>query len=568
VAPPASRIGRWLICALALALAGWARAEFSSPVQEAVHAAIGRGALPQLRQPAFAGHRNALTDFYAPRAYLPAWFADGQPQPDIAIALDHLRSAPAHGLVAADYDIDWLAGEIDAIATSDGSAQRVARADVALTLTLLRYLSDMHVGRVMPQEAGFRMRSKDARFDPAAALAGALAAHDLDGTVASAEPSFAIYGRLKTLLARYRELATRQLPPLPPLPPGKRRIEPGDSYPGAAALASRLALLDDLPAAAATPPPDRYEGALVDAVRSFQGRNGLEQDGVLGKDTLAQLNVPIAHRVRQLELAMERLRWLPRFGPGPVIAVNIPSYTLWALDQPAAPGAPMVTMRVIVGRAAKARQTPIFIGDMRHVEFSPYWNVPPSIQKNELVPKLMHDPGYLGREDMEIVGSSRGPPITGVDAAALVGLRDGSLRIRQRPGPKNALGGIKFVLPNTMNIYLHGTPARELFGRARRDFSHGCIRVADPFALAQFVLRDRPEWTRERMREAIEVQIPHSVQLRSPVPVVIFYTTAIVTPQGRAEFSPDVYGYDRKLGDALARREATAKAAGAALARP
>src|SRR5207253_6946624 len=207
--------------------------------------------------------------------------------------------------------------------------------------------------------------------------------------------------------------------------------------------------------------------------------------------------------------------------------------------------------RVIVGKTTKAKRTPVFIGEMRSVDFSPYWNVPPEIETREIVPKLLRDSGYLERQDMEIVsgGVSKGSTI---DAGALEGLRRGKLRIRQRPGPKNALGAIKFVLPNDMNVYLHGTPFQQLFDESRRNFSHGCIRVADPVGLAQFVLRDQPEWTIERMREAMAMDRPTSVALTEAIPVVIFYTTATVSNEGRVWFLPDVYGYDGKLDQLLA----------------
>jgi murein L,D-transpeptidase YcbB/YkuD len=317
-------------------------------------------------------------------------------------------------------------------------------------------------------------------------------------------------------------------------------------------LDTRLRRSGDLPPDA-TPPEDfRYDGEIVAAVRRFQARHGLPTDGVLGAATLRELNVPLATRVRQIELSMERLRWLPHFRPGPIVAINVPSYTLWAFEAPLGAGDRVLSMRVVVGRAAM--QTPIFIADMRHVEFSPYWNVPRAIQNKELLPRLLRDPGYLEREDMEIVRVRGEAPAASIDAATLDRLERGELRIRQRPGPKNALGGIKFALPNAMDIYLHATPAQELFERTRRDFSHGCIRIADPLALARFVLRDRPEWTTERMQTAIAAQKTLVVPLRDPVPVVIFYTTAIVDADDRAVFVPDVYRYDDRLERALAAR--------------
>jgi murein L,D-transpeptidase YcbB/YkuD len=245
------------------------------------------------------------------------------------------------------------------------------------------------------------------------------------------------------------------------------------------------------------------------------------------------------------------LRWLPELPGGPLIAVNIPSFRLWAFaarDDAAA----QLTMPVIVGRAVKARETPVFIGEMRYVEFSPYWNVPPAIQRAEILPQLARDPGYWERENFEAVSvDGRGAPITALDAGTLDGLKSGALRVRQRPGPKNALGAVKFVLPNTMDIYLHSTPAQQLFGETRRDFSHGCIRVEDPPALAAFVLRDQPAWTAERIREAMASGKQSTALLTRPLPVVLFYTTAIVDAAGKVRFASDVYGLDAKLEQTL-----------------
>ena len=531
-------------------------------VQNSIRERVIRGS--SLDAPGITGrdHRHVLERSYEPGRYVPIWFGSAGPNPALAAALAELVAAPTHGLVASDYDSDRLASEVQAIATGDGAPQRVARTDVAITQSMLRYLTDLHIGRVPPSAAGYRLNERSDGFDVVALLHQAVSTGRAHESIEAAEPSFAIYGRLKSSLAHYRDLDSLGLQPLPALPPGTTRVAPGDLYAGAHALGKRLQLLGDLSTDAALPESDRYGGAIVGGLRAFQARHGLEQDGILGPETLKELNVPLEERVRQLELAMERLRWLPRLAPGPVIAVNVPSYRLWAFNTPEVPEVPVLAMSVIVGRASPAMQTPIFIGDMRSVEFSPYWNVPRNIQKNELVPKLARDPTYLLRENMEIVGARlASSPTTTIDATTLTLLESGNLRIRQRPGAKNALGGVKFVLPNTMDIYLHGTPAQELFERTRRDFSHGCIRVADPLALTQFVLRDRPEWTVERMREAMAAGKPATVSLPIPIPVVIFYTTVIVGDDGRALFLPDVYGYDGKLEQALRARSRALRSA-------
>ena len=252
-------------------------------------------------------------------------------------------------------------------------------------------------------------------------------------------------------------------------------------YAPLAALARLLVALGDLPADT-PPPPDSapYAGVFVEAVKRFQARHGLEGDGILGKGTQAALQVPLAWRVRQIEFALERLRWLPRPLEGRLVAVNIPMFHLWAWDSAPLSSAAPVGMGVIVGRALNTR-TPVFVEDMRYVVFRPYWNVPPSILRGEILPAVERDPDYLTRTDMEIVsGPGDDSPAVAATAENLSWLRDGLLRVRQRPGPANSLGLVKFVFPNDENVYMHGTPAPGLFKRFRRDFSHGCVRRRRP----------------------------------------------------------------------------------------
>jgi murein L,D-transpeptidase YcbB/YkuD len=386
-------------------------------------------------------------------------------------------------------------------------------------------------------------------YDLGSALRDALVRDSLAAVIADAEPHLPIYQRLKTTLAAYRRLA--QDTSLQPLPE-QATIQPGQPYQASALLARLLAALGDLPTGAQVA-SDRYDGPLIAGVKHFQDRHGLPSDGVLGKATIAELNVPLARRVRRIELALERLRWLPNLPPGPVVVVNVPSFKLWALKDPRQPGSADLETNVVVGRATLT-PTPVFMQNMRYVEFSPYWNVPPSILRKEMIPMLRRDPDYLTREDLEFVGRE-GTVSTEVSDVTLAAALAGQLRLRQRPGPKNALGGIKFVLPNAMDIYLHSTPARALFERPRRDFSHGCIRVADAVALARFVLSDEVGWTQARIEEAMASGRRQTAQLSRPIPVVIFYSTVVVERDGTVLFPPDIYGYDVTLERALAARK-------------
>jgi murein L,D-transpeptidase YcbB/YkuD len=303
-------------------------------------------------------------------------------------------------------------------------------------------------------------------------------------------------------------------------------------------------MLGDLAAGAAVANDGVYSTELAAAVRRFQFRHGLVEDGVLGPDTVAALSVPLTRRVEQLALTLERLRWLPAQPKGRLVAVNVPAYRLWAVELGNVSAQP-IEMRVIVGKAA-ATPTPLFIGQMRYLEFNPYWNVPRSIALGEIAPKLARNPHYLQQNDMELVSAGgQLVPATGSDALARI--RSGSARVRQRPGAMNALGEVKFAMPNPMNIYLHSTSSKGLFERARRDLSHGCIRVERPAELAQFALADPGEWDAGQVALAMRPGPTRRVALAAPIPVVLFYATAVTDREGRALFAEDIYQLDPAL---------------------
>ncbi len=459
---------------------------------------------------------------------------DGQDRPSAGArqALQLLADAAADGLSPADYGADDLARQASTLPSAD--PQRFARELEAATL---RYLHDLRQGRIDPHALGFRVPARADIADLAAAVREAAADARLPALAAGQRPRLAQYARLREALARYRALALATAPVT--LAPATK-VRPGEDYRDAAALRQRLVELGDLPADAPAG-ADRYDPDWAEGLRRFQRRHGLEADGVIGRATTAALNVPLAQRAEQLELALERLRWLPDFDGRPTLAINIPMFRLWAW-RPAEPQSPPLTMGVVVGRALDT-QTPVLFAQMRQVIFRPYWYVPRSILRKELLPALARDPAYLQRNDMEIVP---GP---------------GEMRVRQRPGPKNALGRVKFVFPNDDDIYLHDTPATQLFGRARRDFSHGCVRVEDPMALADWVLRDTPGWTPERIRQAAQATAASQrVDLPQPLPVLLFYLTAMVVPEdGSVHFADDIYGHDRRLSEALARRARQAR---------
>jgi L,D-transpeptidase YcbB len=472
------------------------------------------------------------------------WFEAGRAPADARQAVDVLAAAADQGLDPRDYDAAALAQALDR-ATNDPAEQ--IRVGAALTAALQRYVMDLQSGRIDPRRvhAKFDVPSRPPT-DTAAFLRDALAQHRVAPALREAEPRLPMYAGLRQALARYRALAghaawNESLPPLP-----GRKLSPGQAYAGTRVMAQRLQALGDLPAGAAV--PERFDGALVAALQAFQQRHGLTPDGVLGASTFAQLEVAPAARVRQIELAMERLRWTPFMQAPRMIAINVPEFVLRAYEVQDGQVMVRLTTRVVVGKAMGMR-TPLMQEDLRFIEFSPFWNVPPSIARKETVPKLRREPAYLEREGLELV-TPAGQGVTSVSDEQLDAVLRGGWRIRQRPGTRNALGGIKFVFPNDDNVYLHDTPSTQLFERDRRDFSHGCIRVQSPVALAQFVLRDAPAWTEERIREAMATGVSSTLRLKEAIPVLIAYSTVIVRG-GSVYFYPDVYGEDAKLDRAL-----------------
>lgn len=504
----------------------------SSTTSSAIHALAVQAAQAPAAIPGPYDERGWIDRFYAPRKYAPAWNAS-----TAAAALWVLRQAALQGLDPLDYGADALQGQLRA------GEVGTARFDVALTAAMLRYLADLRVGRVRSE---YHTRAADPRlkrYDPVERLRAGLAGGKLQAAVQAAEPRLQQYAHAKAALAHYRLLAKQ---PYPALPRPAAKVMPGGAYPAAQALFERLVLLGDLPADAPAPGEGVYDERLEEGVRHFQARHGIDEDGVLGRGTVDALNVTPGQRVRQLELTLERLRWLPEFGPGPLIVVDLPAYRLWAMHEQGSDSesaeAPL-EMRVVVGASMKT-ETPLFVGQMRYLEFNPYWNVPRSILEKELIPKLARNPKYLAQNEMETV-----PP-----NASLADLKAGRARVRQRPGAKNALGPIKFAMPNPMDIYLHSTSAQDAFQRSRRDLSHGCIRVEHPAALAQFVLDGQRKWDADAIQGALQPGPTRHVELNRTVPVVIFYATAIVDVDGSARFAADIYGLDAKLRQELAGR--------------
>ena len=482
------------------------------------------------------------------------WVDEGErPTRQMLALLSDMQDAKRRGLDPEDYAVEDLRRRAAQLPQSGPAA--AAAFDHDFTHALARYLVHLERGRVRPEDAGYALAPRRLSPDLPALLRTLATATDGIARLDAVEPRYRHFALLKRALHRYRELAAAgpdiTLPAL-----SRRSVHPGEPYPDVMALRRRLRQLGDLPASASVESvPLQLDDETVAGLKAFQQRHGLAADGVLGEATRRELNLPLAHRLRQLEWSMERVRWLPPPPDGPFIVVNIPQFRLFAFRGPVDAEQAMTAMNVIVGKTFPRFRTPVFMADIRQVVFRPYWDVPRNILRNELLPDLRRNPSLVEREGYEAVRGQRDDsPVVPWSNAVLEELATGQLRLRQRPGPKNALGGVKFLLPNPYDVYLHSTPAQRLFGQSRRAFSHGCVRVEDPVALARFVLEGETDWEEGRIQSAM-IEGPASARLtvKRPIPVMVFYATAVASEDGRVRFFDDLYGHDKRL-EALLRR--------------
>ncbi|HEV8238291.1 MAG TPA: L,D-transpeptidase family protein [Thermoanaerobaculia bacterium] len=497
------------------------RVELDLPayLQQLAQAPLG---LPDVTSANGGSLREQVRTFYQRRQNQPAWFADGRVRDEANQLVDFLAGLDAEGLTPADYRPQQLQQALEAVKKGDASV-KPEDVEVGLTWAALLAASDLHDGRVTPDTVGDRWKIRRDKADLPATLQKGLEGGKLVDTLRALDPPHPQFAALLQAMQRYRQIAIAGGWPEVPKGPVLKEGQKGDAA-RLQALAKRLqaeGFLAAIPPGLANVPPGGkapYSKELAEGVRNFQATRTVEVDGSLGPETQEELNVPVLARMRQIALNLERWRWVPDdFGQRAVV-VNLPGYNLDVEEQ----GRQVMSMRVVVGD--EGWETPVFSDRIRFLTLNPYWNVPPGIFAKEIQPKMASDPGYLYSHDMEWTEN-----------------RDS---VRQRPGPENPLGKVKFMFPNKYDIYLHDTPAKALFDEADRNGSHGCIRVERPLDLADYLMQDDPKWGGGQLRAAIDAGEQRDVKLPQPVPVYLLYFTAMPGSDGNVAFFEDIYDID------------------------
>lgn len=484
-----------------------------------------------------------LTQFYLERDMEPVW-VDGEDPTERAEALLHvLETSTYDGLNPQDYDVRTIR-ELFASTTKS----ELAELDLRLSLSLMQFLSDLGSGRTEPSALAPDLFVYPQDIDKNKAIRAAAKAEDIRVFIGGYRPRQVDYWRLKGVLANYRAMARTGGWPMIDSGPTLRM---GDRSPRVRQLRARLIRGGDLarPADGSAPAdPELYDRTLADAVRAFQERHGLDQDGHAGPNTLNALNVSIQQRIDQLVLNLERRRWMADHLPSRYIHVNLADFHLELIDG----GEVVFDTPVVIG--SHYNKTPVFSADLTYLVINPYWYVPKSIARRVILPKVKTDPDYLERNGFDVFESwRRNAGRLDPEQVNWTVIEPGDLgyKLRQRPGPKNALGRLKFMLPNEFNIYLHDTPDRTHFAESQRSFSNGCVRIADPEGLADAVLKGQSGWTLEQIQEAIREGDRAQINLDTALPVQISYLTAWVDRENRIHFRNDVYDRDQILADAL-----------------
>ena len=518
-----------------------------------LQALVATKKLPSLRWPNFSDYQAAVTTFYMDRNYEVAWTRDGRPTAPAQAFMRAFQDADAKGLAPEDYDASFWEGRVGKL--TGKSPDAISEFDVAMTVNVMRYISDLRMGRVNPSHFNFDIDVKTKKYDLAEFVSDqAVDAGDVPKLIVSVEPNSEEYRQTEVALGHYLELAKLEANvQREPLPLVTKALAVGDTYPAEAELEQRLVFEGDggvTAGVAGMGRTDQITQVASDGLKAYQSRHGINPDGKLTALTVKSLNVPMAARVGQLQDSLERWRWLPEPYLNAALMVNLPEFVLRGYDEQHKVD---FTMKVVVGKVVGEHQTPVFTHMMRYLIFRPFWNVPVDIAKKELVPHMLKDQGYLEKKNYEVT-TSKGEVLKKYTVKQLA---QGMVMVREKPGPKNSLGLVKFMFPNQYDIYLHSTPEPYLFERSRRDFSHGCVRVQKPEELAEWVLagqkdKDGSDWDTDKIHEAMTAgQDNKQVNLKTPIPIVIFYLTGRVGDDGRTYFFDDIYGYDTEMNEVL-----------------
>ncbi|HYN39985.1 MAG TPA: L,D-transpeptidase family protein, partial [Rhodospirillales bacterium] len=487
----------------------------------------------------------AVAKVYAERGYAPIWTSEQGLRVGATILIEAFLRAGDDGLEPGEYPRRISGRSLQAVA-------ELAGAELELSAALVRYAADLKVGRLAPTRTDQQGNVLRKEVDAAAVLAGAAEAGDLGAYLRSLAPANNLYAGLRRSLAEYRRAAGRGVWPAP----APDRLEPGNTGEPVERLRMILRATGDLVGSSERQDGAVFDEALATAVQNFQARHGLPADGVVGTETRQAMAVGVDERLRQILLNMERVRWLPDDLGDPHIMVNLAGFTLSYVEA----GADAMTMRAIVGKPA--RSSPEFSGLITYLEVNPSWSVPRTIAIEDLLPKIRKDPRFLANNGFSLRTSDG----DSVDAQSVnwSGIRRDSFpyALRQKPGPSNALGQVKFMFPNSFDVYLHDTPARGLFSQPVRAYSSGCIRLEKPVELAAKLLEVNGNWSDERLRGAIARGETRSVILNRPVSVHLTYLTSWRDPDGTVQFRHDIYGRDREMGAALVARGTQLLAAG------
>lgn len=484
-----------------------------------------------------------LSRVYQENSLQPFWVTAKGPGKRAEEILKALVSAESHGLDPESYHLSKIEKYWQSM-----DADGLARLDILLSLGLAGYMADLREGDAEPKKLDPRLfaTARDEKINPVELGEEAIQAEDMKAFLDDLVPPFNFYDDLREALSKYRSISANG--GWETIPQGKT-IKAGMEDSRIPLIQKRLAATGDLEVI--DPAKLVYDDKVVLGVKNFQERHGIDVDGVIGPDTLSEMNVTVDARIRQILVNMERWRWVTREPGDWVIVVNIAGFTLGGIRNDRIEK----TMPVIVGK--EYHKTPVFSDTIKYIEFNPYWNVPPSIARNETLPKLQKDSLYLKKQNIRVF-DGWGPDAKELDSTAIdwqqvSRKRMGQFRLRQDPGPKNALGTVKFMFPNDFNVYLHDTPSHGLFKKTKRAFSHGCIRVSRPSELASYLLGGEEKgWGLDRVKEVINSKKRTVVRLDSHVPVFITYRTVVVDPDSRkVHFRKDIYDRDALLAKAL-----------------